>query len=155
MSLIFRHTYFGMQYKMNRQCNQDKKWNIYVNNVSDGVYHDVCADTLCVCACTVCKRVCIPYVCVDTCVPVCKCSSVCQQGVMVSDLWAVSLSASSLSALAWRMNGPLWAQPELSPSTSSPPRLTPPAAPSSPLPLPFSCSSLLSQHRFVISHKQT
>ena len=71
------------------------------------VYIMMCVQTRCVFVRAQCASVCAYRTCVWILVPVCKCSSVCQQGVMVSDLWAVSLSASSLSALAWRMNGPL------------------------------------------------
>lgn len=42
---------------------------------------------------------------------VCECMCVCEC-VLPSDLWGLSSSASSLSLLAWRMNGPLSALPQ-------------------------------------------
>ena len=49
------------------------------------------------------------FVTAHVCVCVCVCVSVCP---LPSDLWGLSSSASSLSLLAWRMNGPLSALPQ-------------------------------------------
>lgn len=81
-----------------RQCEGSKNPSV-VQVCSQNVFGCGCI------SCCACKSV---YQSILGCVCVC----VWQQGVMVSDLWAISLSASSLSAWAWRMNGPLSAWPD-------------------------------------------
>jgi len=51
-------------------------------------------------------------VCACVCVCVCACVCVCVCVFAESDLWGLSSTASSLSLLAWRMNGPLSTLPQ-------------------------------------------